>query len=262
MPDLEIYFNKSVEENAGIYFEKAKKIRKKLTGAKKALEESRKKLEEIEKKELKLKKEKKEIKKRKKEWYEKFRWFVSSDNDLVIGGRDATSNEILIKKHAQPEEIVFHTEIAGSPFVVIKENKNPSSQAIKEAAIFCASHSQAWGRKLGWTEVYWVKGHQVSKKAPSGEYLAKGAFIISGKRNYLKVELELAIGINKERLMIGPVMAIEKNCSSFVKIKPGYTKKSDLAKKIKFLLEKKSGLQLDLDEIMQLLPAGEGEIVS
>jgi len=43
-----------------------------------------------------------------KEWYEKFRWFISSDDFLILGGRDATSNEIVIKKHTEKNDLVFH----------------------------------------------------------------------------------------------------------------------------------------------------------
>ena len=57
----------------------------------------------------------------KREWYEKFRWFISSEGFLVIGGRDATSNEIVIKKHADKNDLVFHTDIKGSPFHLSKQ---------------------------------------------------------------------------------------------------------------------------------------------
>ena len=31
---------------------------------------------------------------RKKMWFEKFLWFISSDNYVVVGGRDAQQNEV------------------------------------------------------------------------------------------------------------------------------------------------------------------------
>ena len=102
--EVEIELNKSVEENAGIYFDKAKKAKKKLKGAEEALEKSKKKLLKLEQEEDKFRaeEEKKEIKKaRKREWYEKFHWFISSEGFLCIGGKDATSNEIIIKKHTE-----------------------------------------------------------------------------------------------------------------------------------------------------------------
>lgn len=35
------------------------------------------------------------------------------------------------------------------------------------------------------TNAYWVTGDQVSKTAPTGEYLTTGSFMIRGKKNFL-----------------------------------------------------------------------------
>ena len=124
MTEVTLNINKSIEQNTAIYYEKAKKAKKKLKGALQALETSRKKLEELNKKRIeKLEKIEEETSKKveqeKKEWYEKFRWFYSSEGFLCIGGRDATTNEIIIKKHTEKDDLVFHTKIEGSPFFVI-----------------------------------------------------------------------------------------------------------------------------------------------
>ena len=112
MAEIELYFNRSVGENASLYYEQAKKARKKVEGARAALASSRLRLEE-------LGREKEAAAKPvKKEWFEKFRWFVSSEGFLCIGGRDATTNEIVVKKHVEKDDLVFHTEMAGSPFFV------------------------------------------------------------------------------------------------------------------------------------------------
>ena len=34
--------------------------------------------------------------------FEKFFWFISSENFLVIGGRDQQQNEIIVKRHFKP----------------------------------------------------------------------------------------------------------------------------------------------------------------
>ena len=39
------------------------------------------------------------IKARKVYWFEKFFWFISSENYLIIGGRDQQQNELLVKKY-------------------------------------------------------------------------------------------------------------------------------------------------------------------
>ena len=51
---IEIDLNKTVEENAGIYFNLAKKAKKKLKGAEEAIKKSKKQLEELKKREDKF----------------------------------------------------------------------------------------------------------------------------------------------------------------------------------------------------------------
>ena len=72
----------------------------------------------------------------------KFREFKTSSGKKVLSGKDAGSNEEIIKL-VQASEIVLHTAAPGSPFVNIK-SKNPGTSDIKEAALFCAKYSQAW----------------------------------------------------------------------------------------------------------------------
>ena len=112
-----------------------------------------------------------------KEWYEKFRWFTSSDGFLVVAGKDTVSNEVLVKKYATQEDVVFHAEISGAPFVVVKaEGKTISEQTLHEAGEYAASFSRAWRENAGSADVYWVKVDQLSKSGPSGESVPHGAF--------------------------------------------------------------------------------------
>src|SRR5690348_5593501 len=89
---------KTIEQNAATYFERAKKAKRKLEGARKAIAIAQEKISAA----SEMKKEKEHVVKvqRKKEWYENLRWFISSDEFLCIGGRDATTNEVVVKKHA------------------------------------------------------------------------------------------------------------------------------------------------------------------
>jgi predicted ribosome quality control (RQC) complex YloA/Tae2 family protein len=74
----------------------------------------------------------------------KFRELILSSGKLALAGKDAESNEELIKQVGK-NEIVLHTEKPGSPFVNIKANAEETTKKdIKEAAIFCARYSQAW----------------------------------------------------------------------------------------------------------------------
>lgn len=45
-------------------------------------------------------------------------------------------------------------------------------------------YSVAWEAKV-LTNAYWVHHDQVSKQAPSGEYLTTGSFMIRGKKNFI-----------------------------------------------------------------------------
>ncbi|MBT4805061.1 DUF814 domain-containing protein [Candidatus Woesearchaeota archaeon] len=256
--DIEIDLTKSVDENAGNYFNLAKKAKKKLAGAKEAVEMSKKKLEKLQQEEDKFMEreiKKLEKKERKKEWYEKFHWFISSEDFLCIGGKDATSNEIVIKKHTDKDDLVFHTDMAGSPFFVIKNGQEATEITIEETAQAVGVYSKAW--KLGHTtaDVFYVKPEQVSKEAQSGEYMSKGSFMVRGKTTYLHPKLEYAIGLLNDEIIGGPVTAIKKKTKNFVKVISGKMKKSSLAKKIRSKL--KGG---DLDDIIKFLPAGGAEI--
>jgi len=246
---------KSIDENAAVYFEKAKKIKKKIQGAERALNENLKKLEDLEtKREILISKKSKEdkFKERKHEWYEKFRWFISSEGFLVIGGRDATSNEIVIKKHTEPNDIVFHTDMAGSPFFIIKSDNKPVGDKTKEeTADATCTFSRAWKLGLQTTSVFYVNPEQVSKKTKAGEYMGKGAFMIYGKTNYINNRLNLAIGMTKNlQIIAGPLDAVKFNCQKYVELAQGTEKSSTIAKQIR---HKIGG---SLDEIIRALPSG------
>ncbi|MBI1935659.1 DUF814 domain-containing protein [Candidatus Woesearchaeota archaeon] len=255
MAQISLDLTKTVEENAAVYFEKAKKIKKKIEGAKNALSESMKKLSELElKKGRGLLKESKELRfrERKQEWYEKFRWFFSSEGFLVIGGRDATSNEIVVKKHTEANDLVFHTDLAGSPFFVVKsEGRQIGEKAKEEAADATCTFSKVWKLGLQTTSVFYVNPGQVSKKTKSGEYMGKGAFMIYGKTNYINNKINLAVGMNKKsQLMAGPIDAVKAHCEKHVVLLQGSEKASKIAK---YVQHQVGGT---IDEIIRALPSG------
>jgi len=241
--------NKSIPENAAFYYEQAKRAKKKTSGAKEAIEKTKKEIKRLETtKEYEEKK--KESKKKiivKREWYEKFHWFTSSDGFLCIGGKDATSNEVVVKKHVEKDDLVFHTQMPGSPFFVIKADKPIPKETKEEAAIATASYSKAWKLGIGSTEVFSFTKEQITKASK------KGSFFVHGKRDYYNVELKLAIG-NNNKIIGGPVSAIEKQTKNFIIIKPGHQKSSDIAKTIQ---KKLTG---DIEQIQKFIPSGKTSI--
>ncbi|XP_039283383.1 nuclear export mediator factor NEMF homolog isoform X3 [Nilaparvata lugens] len=119
-------------------------------------------------------------------WFEKFLWFVSSENYLVIGGRDQQQNELIVKRYLNTHDIYVHADITGASSIVII---NPSGQPVppktlNEAGAMAVCYSAAWEAKVV-TNAWWVYAHQVSKTAPTGEYLTTGSFMIRGKKNFL-----------------------------------------------------------------------------
>ena len=197
-------------------------------------------------------------------WYEKLRWFVSSDNFLIIGGRDAGTNEAVVKKYLDNNDIYLHSDIHGASSVVIKtEGEEVSNDTLKESAIFAASFSSAWSKNYGSQDVYWVHPDQVSKTPESGEFVAKGSFIIRGNRNHIRgVNLKIAVGIvdyEGKRIMAGPVDAVKTHTDNYVIIKPGYIKKEAVAKKILHKINEDN--LITLDDVVKVLPSGKCDII-
>jgi len=206
---------------------------------------------------------------RKRDWYEAFRWFYTSNGLLAVGGRDAKSNRILIRKHLAPSDLVFHADYHGSPFVILKKGEDADEEDIYETAIFTASFSRAWKDGLSALDVYYVNPDQVSEKAPSGEYLKKGAFMIYGKKNFIRrVPLELCLSYDKEleKLIIGPCKSIVKKntIKKIYLLYPGNKPKGEIAKKLSELLMKDMMEELEikvdksdlLNQLNSILPNG------
>jgi len=126
-------------------------------------------------------------------WFEKFIWFVTSENYLVIGGRNAQQNEALVKRYMDKTDLFMHSELHGAAVCIVK---NPSglpvpSISLYEAATFEMCHSPCWENKI-MSQVYWVSAAQVSKTPPTGMFVSTGSFIIRGKRNFISPQkLEL-----------------------------------------------------------------------
>ncbi|KAG9268213.1 nuclear export mediator factor NEMF [Astyanax mexicanus] len=123
---------------------------------------------------------------RKVYWFEKFLWFISSENYLVIAGRDQQQNEMIVKRYLRAGDIYVHADLHGATSCVIK---NPSGEPVPprtltEAGTMAVCYSAAWDAKVI-TSAWWVHHNQVSKTAPTGEYLTTGSFMIRGKKNFL-----------------------------------------------------------------------------
>jgi predicted ribosome quality control (RQC) complex YloA/Tae2 family protein len=292
--EIELDFRKSVEENAADYYEDSKSARKKAKGAEAALEETKEEIRqaevspavtEVPEKPVIIKKRRRS----RKRWFERFRWFVSSQRFLIVAGKDANSNERLIKRHTDERDLVLHTDMPGSAFVVIKakaprgtkfaglgENQPMPTAVKKEASEIAAACSHAWSKGLGNVDVFAVKPDQVSKSPPSGTSMPKGSFMIDGGREWFKdVELKMSIGVildrelSKAEVISGSVMAMRTFTKYFVTLQPGDKQANDLAGEIKNRLAYKATPEerpiveqhIQPDDILRLIPGGKGQIV-
>jgi predicted ribosome quality control (RQC) complex YloA/Tae2 family protein len=217
---------------------------------------------------------------RKKNWYERYRWFFTTDGILTIGGRDAASNSAVIRKHLVKNDKVFHGDIFGSPFFILKEAENAPDTSMNEVAHATVCFSRAWREGLYGVSAYWVNPEQVSaywvnpeqvkKSAPSGEFLPKGSFTIEGQRNFIKSEtLRLAVGIMPQDeddyvLTCGPPEPIKKNSICYAIIEPHGLEMAEAAKKIRmeFLkIYEDIARKINIDDFVRALPAGKSQII-
>lgn len=293
---IKLDLKKTLEENASIYFEKAKKARKKIEGVKQTIEEFEKKHAKEVKNQDEFVSNITKLDDKKKYWFEKFKWFVTSEGFLVIGARDATTNEIIIKKHTSDGDLVFHTDMAGSPFVVIKKKSKEDvekifgeidvaaeigDQSILEAASFCFAHSKAWKQGLSSAAVFWVQPDQVSKEAQAGESLTRGSFMIRGKTTYVDVSKDYAVGLyrqsvngeqdsgvanseqqseaqeeEQEAIFISGPLSAIKTYATPIEIEQGRDKPSDVAKKVRGQIREQYEIDVPTDIVVRNLPQG------
>jgi hypothetical protein len=216
-----------------------------------------------------------------KEWYEKYRWFFTSDNLLAIGGKDASSNSVIIRKHLTENDYVFHAEVHGSPFFVLQNANNSNtdiSQSILEASQATVSFSRSWRDALSSSDAYWVFSSQLKMGAPTGQYLPKGSFVIDGKRNFVKnLEIKLAVGLSfiddKPLIIVGPNHAVKKRSVCVRTVLPSGLDVVKASKKIKadfvdysvkndFPENTVQYLKsMSIDEIVRILPVGQFKLM-
>ena len=187
---------------------------------------------------------------------------MSSGGRLAVGGRDAQSNTLLVKRHLGEGDVAYHADLFGSPFFVLKDGTAQSEEEVLELAQATVSFSSGWKTGLGAADAYWVNKNQVSSTTESGEYLARGSFVIRGKKNFVRHALiQVAVGIDEMgRVVAGPESAVAKSCLRYVVLIPHREKASDTAKKVlRELSEGKSEVPLpSLDDVVRALPAGGG----
>ena len=253
---------------ASVLFNEAKRQSGAITSIEKIRDKTKKKLEKTKSKSDAETKEILVSELRKKNWYERYRWFFTSDGLLAIGGRDAPSNSAVVRKHLGKNDKIFHGDIFGSPFFILKDAENPSNISMNEVAHATVCFSRAWREGMHGLSAYWVFPDQVKKSAPSGQFLPKGSFTIEGKRNFVNIPaLKLAVGIIPQEdnylLTSGPPSTIKKNSLCYAIIEPHGSEMVEVAKKIRIefsKLEEEITKQISIDDFVRALPAGQSQI--
>jgi predicted ribosome quality control (RQC) complex YloA/Tae2 family protein len=248
---ITLFYDKTVHENAAYYYELAKESRGKAEGLKKAMEETEKEIKEAKKS------EKKEVRvKRAKEWYEKFHFAFTGGGRLMIGGRSAQQNDLVVAKHMDEGDLFFHADIQGGSAVILKDGLKAGEQELLGAAQLAASFSNAWKNSNAGVDVYAVGKDQVSKHAQGG-YIPAGAFAIIGERRWFRsTKLELRIGLGDKGPELVPAVSERALKDGLVLIPSKSGKeKGALAKS----LAKRYGVHPD--ELLELLPNGKTKTV-
>jgi predicted ribosome quality control (RQC) complex YloA/Tae2 family protein len=248
-----------IEENADLIYSEAKELREKMRGAEEALLETKAKVADAEKRGAKRRAAKKEeIRPTKQFWFESYKWFITSGGRLVLCGRDARSNEQLVKKHLDLQDRYAHADLHGAPSLVIKDGNHASPEEMREVCQFALAHSKAWGAGVSEGSAYWVLPDQVSKTPGAGEFVPKGGFIIRGKRNYEHhLALRLAIGElevqGTRKVMCAPESCLAGKSAKYVIIEPGEGGK--VAAELSKLFN------VPEEEIARILPPGNSKVM-
>ena len=254
-----LYVHESLDANIGRYFEVIKKLRKKIAGAKAAMDRPV----------APPKRSRAVSSAMKKRWYHRFRWFTTTDGILVIGGKDASQNEELVKRYMEGGDRFVHADVHGASVVIVKG----TTTRMDEVTQFAASYSGAWRSGHATADVYAAAPGQVSKTPESGEYVSRGSFVIRGEREYFRdVPLGIAIGLQREpelAVIGGPPSAVAQKTTLFVVLKPGTFEPNDTAKKVLRTLRERAGGEeaktlkaiLNTDRIAAFVPPGGSDIV-
>jgi predicted ribosome quality control (RQC) complex YloA/Tae2 family protein len=192
-------------------------------------------------------------------WFEKYRWFVSSEGTIVIAGRDAGSNDLVVRRNLRATDLYVHADLHGAASVVVKrptEATEIGTPTIEEAAQWAVAFSKAWRAGLASANAFWVRPDQVSKAAASGEFVARGAWVVHGTKNFLRdLPLELALGTvryeGEERWTAAPERSVRSRGDVRALLVPG--EERDRAE-VERSLAKELGVSRSL--LQSLLPAG------
>jgi predicted ribosome quality control (RQC) complex YloA/Tae2 family protein len=256
---ITLEYEKDVTANAQTLYDRRKEAQLKAQRVEEAIAKTGAEMDAVKAKAVKAAK-KPRLKATKSMWFEAYRWTLSSDGFLILGGRDARTNDQLVKKHLKDGDRYAHADVHGAPSTIIKDGSKASETTLREACEFALSFSKAWSAGLASGSAYWVLPEQVSKQAESGEFLPRGAFVIRGKRNYFHdLPVRLAIGEveieGHRKIMGGPVSAVVARATRHVVLAPGKEDREAVAKPLA------TSFAVPIEEIVRAMPPGNVQVL-
>ncbi len=251
---------RSLRESAAQFYVEAKRSREKLAGATAALAET----------EAWLSKDTVDVTERasapevgprgRSKWFERHRWFVAHHGEIVVAGRDAASNDLIVRRYLKDGDCYVHADLHGAASVVVKhvaaEPASIPEETLREAGQFAVAYSKAWRAGLASASAFWVTPDQVSKAGSTGEFVARGAWAIHGTKHFLKnLPLELGIGtiVHEGRTLwtVAPPSAFPAHGVVRFLLTPGEERDRAVRE-----VELSRELGLPRDRLQGLLPAG------
>ena len=195
--DTEVEISKTAHANATSYFQDRKvaqsKEQKSLVHTSKAVETASKKILQN------LSKKTAEVtiitKKRTQNWYEVFNWFPTTENCLVIAGRDPVQNELLLTRYFKDGDKLVATDYEGGTIAVVKPNGGIiSDSSLLQAGGYVVCSSKAWANKVS-TSAFHLSYSQV-KKVVQNQVLGPGLFHIVGEKQWMRAsQVVMGVGL-------------------------------------------------------------------
>ncbi len=257
LPGLELDLRRTPRQLAQLLFEESKRIATKQDGARLALAETERQIA-VPPPFRTPGTAAAALRARRPHWFEKYRWFVSSEGVVAVAGRDAPSNDTVVKRHLRPGDLYMHADLQGAASVVLKR---PPAGAIapvtiEEAARWAVAFSKAWRAGLASASAFWVGADQVSKAGASGEFVARGAWVVHGTRNFVRdVPLELGLGTvryeDDERWSVAPERSLRARGEVRYLLVPGEERDRPSVE-----VALVADLGIDRSLLQSLLPAG------
>ena len=115
-------------------------------------------------------------------WWERYHWFVTSENFLVIAGRDVQQSQLIVQRHLAPSDAYVCADVSGAVGVIVKNSSTTAAVpplSIQQAACMCLCRSTAWMCKpgSGSGDAWWVRGEELEVAGEGGKAGVKAGVV-------------------------------------------------------------------------------------